>query len=441
MVRYEAEDFVEPDVIATDSSFASLGYAAGSITSERGVKMFIDIPSSGEYELLISQCSDSSMTGNPGLKVYIDNIFIEDIVCIYKTGWGVFDANPVNRILHTFEEGTHTIRLVKIEGSDNYAQLDYIDVKKADYLRFEAEEGNTNATIYSDATAKFTGTGYVGDLNKRGFDYVSFGFNTNVAGNYYLRIYYAIGAGVTPSCTFSISNNDGNYTLAHLNKAKSWGHFYSDVYTTCSVKLEQGDNVITLFKEDNYAQIDAVEISLFCLESKDGDYQYRRMEAEDANIMNACIKYSDSASGKHYVGDLTEDYYLEFPVYVAKDGLYEFCYSYCSPIENYSAITVTTGAFGRNDIPYINFFRENTVISSGWGVFNDSTVVRYDANSAEFTNIKVNLKAGYSYIVVRPESAGKAFELDYIEIGRRIGEYDVSDLGIDPVIYRGGINE
>ena len=441
MVRYEAEDFVEPDVVSSESSFASLGHAAGSITSERGVKMQVEIPSAGEYELLINQCTDGSMSGNPGLKVYIDNKFVEDINCIYKTGWGVFDSNPVNRVRYNFTEGVHTIRLVKIEGNNNYAELDYIDIKKADYVRYEAEEGVTNATVYSDNSAKFSGTGYVGDLNKKGYDYVSFRFRTNVTGNYYLRIFYAIGGGVEPLATFSVSNNDGNYTLAYLNKTKSWGQFYDHIYATCSVRLEEGENVITLFKENNYAQIDAVEMSLFCLESKQGDYQYRRMEAEDANIMNACIKYSSSASGNYYVGDLTEDYYLEFPVYVAKDGLYEFCYSYCSPIENYSAITVTTGFFGRNDIPYINFFRENTVISSGWGVFNDSTVVRYDANSAEFTGIAVNLKAGYSYIVVRPESSSKAFELDYIELGRRIGAYDVSGLGIDPVIYRGSINE
>ena len=51
--------------------------------------------------------------------------------------------------------------------------------------------------------------------------------------------------------------------------------------------------------------------------------------------------------------------------------------------------------------------------------------------------VTVNLKAGYSYIAVKPESVNKTFELDYIEIGRRIGDYDVSKLGIDSLLYRG----
>lgn len=443
MVRYEAENFIEQQVDISDSPFASLGHAAASITENSGVNMRIDIPEDGDYELLINQCSDSSMGEDPGLSVYIDNIFIQNIYCAYKSdyGWGRFDANPVNHVSHTFKAGTHNVRFVKAPGDNNYAQLDYLDLKKQDYVRFEAEEGVTNATVYSDLSASFSGTGYVGDLNKKGFDFVSFNFNTNVAGNYYLRVFYAIGPGVDPLATFTVANNNGNYTTLHCNTVKKWGHFYDHLFEYCSVELEQGENIITLFKENNYAQIDAVELSLFCLETKEGDCQYRRLEAEDANIMNACIKYSGSASNNLYVGDLTENYYLEFPVYVSKDGLYEFCYSYCSPIDNYSAITVSTGIYGRLDIPYINFFRENTVKSDGWGIFADKTVVRYDATSEDLKTIAVNLKAGYSYIVVRPESESKAFELDYIELGRRIGEYDVSSLGIDPILFRGGSNE
>ena len=449
MIRYEAENYIESGVNYATSSLASNGHSAGSITSKAGVTFNdVDISSDGEYEILINQCTDMSVDNKPGLSLYIDGQHITDVCCIYQTGWGVFDDNPVNKVRHYFLKGQHTIRLVKIyePGEDTepgyvqkkYAELDYIDIKKAEYTKFEAEEGLTNATVYSNSTASFSGSGYVGDLNKAGLDYLSFDINAKLTGNYYLRIYYAIGQGVPAPAKITIANNDGNYTAAICDKVKDWGQFYSYVYSTSSIKLEEGKNTLTLFRKESYTQIDYIEISQFALAAKDGDLEYRRLEAEDANIMNACIKPSASASGGYYVGDLTDEYYVEFPVYVAKDGLYEFCYSYCSPIDNLSAICVSTGSYGRGDIPYINFFRENPVISPGWGQFNESTVVRYNASDSEdLAKVVVNLKAGFSYITVRPEADSKAFELDYIELGRRIGEYDVSGLGIDTFLHRG----
>lgn len=440
MTRYEAESYRESGVTATESIYASQGHGAGDIETNKGVDFVINITEESSYDLLISQCTDPGMTGNSASKVYIDGVSTGNVYCTYKTGWGVFDDNPVNKITTNLTAGEHHIRVVKADGNDNYIQLDYLDVKKnlsdSDYTLYEAEEGITNASIYADTSAVFSGSGYVGDLNRTGLDYVAFQVSAATTGNYEVLVCYAIGGGVPVPATFTVANNDGNFTTVSCNSVNGWGHFNDLVYETCYVKLYEGDNIITFFKDDSYAQIDYIKVSKTASGTSDGNCQYRRMEAEEANIMNACIKPSGSASGGSYVGDLSETCYVEFPVYVARDGLYELAYCYCRP-DSPSTTSVTGGSYGRGDRPYINFTRENTVISSGWGQFTTATTVKYDKNDENFNMVTVNLRAGYSYIAIRPESDSKTFELDYIEIGRRIGDYDVSKLGIDSLLYRG----
>jgi hypothetical protein len=138
-----------------------------------------------------------------------------------------------------------------------------------------------------------------------------------------------------------------------------------------------------------------------------------RYEAEDAEVTDAVIKGKGQEydygtySGTGFVGSIDLDSsQVSFTVTVEEDGEYEIgiCYS--------------TGITDTNMRPTYRVYTQNGYYDevimpnvTGWGNFSLDTLV----------TTKVSLKAGENEIIIKKGKLNA--ELDYIEIGERVGEY------------------
>ena len=116
-------------------------------------------------------------------------------------------------------------------------------------------------------------------------------------------------------------------------------------------------------------------------------------------------------SGMGFVGSLNNDYcYVEIPLTVEEDGEYQIKMAYACVEEN-ASLKLYSGTYGRGGNVY--FYKEEffTNVSEDWGIFDENTIV----------TTSICLKKGKSFILVR--SGLIRAEIDYIDLGQKIGDY------------------
>ena len=244
-------------------------------------------------------------------------------------------------------------------------------------------------------------------------------------GEYTLRMAYAIGYGFKPA-TFKVFNTKGLYTSLSCEAIYGWGNFDVNAIAVGTISLRAGENEVAIYKSNEYAQVDFVDIS----NEKIGEYKdmaittvqpdllegYTRYEAEEQLVVLAVpkgIKYFvdfGTYSGFGYVGQLdSDDCYIEIPVTVSEAGEYKIRVCYAA-YEAGASFKVYSGRHGRGGNTY--FYKEEfTEVALGWGEFSSETIIE----------TSVCLKEGKNFILIR--SGLIRCEIDYVDLGKKIGEY------------------
>ena len=447
--RYEAEDALitdaslkgkMDDAVADYGNYSGMGFVGSIDYQTSKVTFTIDVAENGNYPLNVGYAIGTTF-GTATFNIYVNNSFYTTISLSKKNGWGSFkETSPLVTSINLYE-GTNKVDFVK---GYNYAELDYIDIGKRTgpfvtpsveeneiknvpkgFTRYEAENGKiTSGVLYK--TGLFSGNGYVGDLNLSGISKIDFTVEAKEDGEYELHLAYAIGEGFN-TASLKLYNDNGLYTTITCDKKFGWGNFDVDAIAKSSISLRKGTNVISLYKSIEYAQIDFIDIS----SEKIGEYKesniviskpnleegYTRYEAEDQLVILGepkgvgFIVDFGKYSGMGYVGSLNNDYcYVEIPLTVKEDGEYQIKMAYACVEEN-ASLKLYSGTYGRGGNVY--FYKEEffTNVSEDWGIFDENTIV----------TTSICLKKGKSFILVR--SGLIRAEIDYIDLGQKIGDY------------------
>lgn len=442
-VRYEAEDascnHVElkgKNWTADYGTYSGNGFVGCIDYGDSKVEFTVTVEESGEYELKLAYAT--GMTG-ADFKIYNDAGLFTTVKCAYAAGWGSFDKTPVAISSISLNEGENKVTVGKGVG---YAELDYIEIgeRLGDYresgftdtdirkptpgfTRYEAEKGVvTDGKIYTSGT--YSGDGYVGNLDLSSSN-VAVKVTVESDGEYEIGIAYAIAPDFS-AATLRIFNDEGFYSSVRCPYLLGWGEFSKEAIALGSVSLKAGENTVSIWGGQNFAQVDFIEIG-----AKIGDYKeagsvqgnapeaeegYIRYEAEEGMVFNASKKgggYLNDYGNAYYsksgfVGSMNNDTcYIDIPVNVEEDGLYTVRVRYATATEG-AKIQLLTGTYGREAVlqRYADYACEH--VSVDWGYFEEE-------GTATFS---VGLKVG-QFIRIK----GTYAEIDYIELGARTGDY------------------
>lgn len=447
--RYEAEEAIINDATIkgkVEGSPADYGIYSGqgfvgSIDYQTSKVTFtIQVDEEGNYPMNVGYAIGENF-GTATFNIYVNNNFYTTLSMSSKKGWGAFKATaPLVTSINLYE-GINRVDFVK---GYNYAELDYIDIGMrtgpflepsigeseiskvpANFTRYEAEDAQfTSAVLYKTGT--FSGKGYVGDLNYTGISKIDFSVEAVEDGEYELHLAYAIGIDFKKA-SFKVYNDEGLYTTISCDKTFGWGNFEIDAISVSSISLKKGMNTISLYKSIEYAQIDFIDIS----NEKIGAYKESNIVIEQPNLEDGYTRYEaedqlvilgqpkgvgfvvdiGKYSGMGYVGSLdNDDCYVEIPIQVDEDGEYQIKIAYACVEEN-ASLKLYSGTYGRGGNVY--FYKEEFFqnVSEDWGMFDENTIV----------TTSICLKKGKSFIIIR--SGLIRAEVDYIDLGKKIGEY------------------
>ncbi len=324
---------------------------------------------------------------------------------------------------YRFSAGYHQIAVRGKENSD--VKIDMLSVQ---YLN-DGKEPEPNPNRYEAENARLTdvqvkgkgqmydygtysGTGFVGNIDT-GSSEVRFSVQVEREGEYELCLCYAssIEEG-TP--TFRVFTGEGYYGEVELKNITGWGNFSLNTIASFKVSLRAGNNEIIIKKGQHNAELDFIEVG-----TRLGDYKapidkrngYTRYEAEDA-ILTAVLKKGKGQeydygtySGTGFVGNIdTDASEVRFLVQVEQDGEYELCVCYAAGTEGVTPtfhVFTQNGYYGQIELPNV----------TGWGNFGPDTIAV----------MKISLKAGENEVIIK--KAQHNAELDFIEIGPRMGAY------------------
>lgn len=444
--RYEAEDAEVINAvkkgkvvgsIADYGEYSGEGFVGSIDFATSSVIFTVTSEIEGKFELYVSYAIGTNFA-TATMNVHNDEGLDSVISFTEKNGWGSFDKTPVAEGTINLRAGENKISFVK---GYNFVELDYIEIgqrlgdysqeapntggldKEEGYTRYEAEEANIfSAVLYESGS--FSGDGYVGNLDTPGVSRIEFEVTVEEDGEYEIRVAYAIGSGFD-SATFSIHNDGGVYSTVRCEEKYGWGTFNMNALGMANISLRAGKNKVIIYKGMNFAQVDFIEIG-----PKIGDYKdsginvekkylvdgFTRFEAEEQLIILAETKgiayFVDfgTYSGLGYVGRLdSDDCYIEIPVTVEEDGIYEIRVAYAA-YETGASFRIFSGTYGREGKTYLY----NSVICKkayGWGEFREDTII----------TSTVGLKAGDNFI--RIKSGLIRCEIDFIDLGEKVADY------------------
>lgn len=319
---------------------------------------------------------------------------------------------------------------VKLSKGDNKLALLYslggavaidrivLNTKKIEAVTEEPLKPAENALLYFTRNARIHMGNIVGSetsisatcvselVHKSGNGYVEFNNIYSETGGYYQLIVFCAAE---EGKEVLVSVNGEEYTAAvNLPMGKDIFANAKDARSHAVVicKLNPGNNQVVLRSVDNAdIQFDSLMATFLSNNT--------RYEAEDAEVTDAVIKGKGQEydygtySGTGFVGSIDLDSsQVSFTVTVEEDGEYEIgiCYS--------------TGITDTNMRPTYRVYTQNGYYDevimpnvTGWGNFSLDTLV----------TTKVSLKAGENEIIIKKGKLNA--ELDYIEIGERVGEY------------------
>lgn len=448
--RYEAEDgnVVDGEIkgkveqaTADYGTYSGLGFVGCLDYPTSRVDFLVETTQSGNYQMNVGYAISADF-GSATFAIYVDDIYYSSVSLSKKYGWGAFFETPDYQTSINLNQGVNKVSFIK---GYNHAELDYIDIGKRNgpfidpsigsaeiakvpegFTRYEAETQKINSgRIYTTGT--FSGTGYVGDLDYSGVSKIDFEVEVESRGEYDLHLAYAIGEGFEPA-SFKVYNTHGLYTTIRCDKQFGWGSFELDAIVEAKISLEEGKNIISIYKSVEFAQIDFIDISDESTgEWKESDLvlnypnydseNYTRYEMEDQLVINASPKGVayifdiGTYSGKGYVGSLNNDNcYIEVPIHVEQDGEYEILLAYAC-VETGASLRLYSGSHGRGGNVYFDkeVFFEN--VSEDWGEFSDQTIYR----------TTINLKSTDDFIIIL--SGLIRAEIDYLDFGSKVGEY------------------
>ncbi len=444
--RYEAEDATinGANVKSGYGDNTASGTWVGDMSSTSTVDFSVNVSQDGEYALTLSYASGSYTTAS--LLIYNAEGYFVEVDCPNTAGWGAFQTVSSTISLRA---GTSTVTVKK--GAE-IAELDYIEIgdrvgdyktgntetidpnditqPNEGYTRYETENGTRSdgTTLYTEG--QFSGTGYVGDLNTA-TAYVAVTVNVAQDGEYNLAIAYATG--LTGS-TIKVHNGDGFYTELSCSTVRNWGVFTKEAIAYGKISLRSGNNTVKVYKGTEYAQIDFIEIG-----ARVGDYKqssetdssitsgtagYTRYEAEEGTLHSANIHSGGSFSGTGFVADMdTMASGFTVNVTVAEDGEYQINVAYAIGSEDqFKAATIRMYA---NDT-YFGILHCDKRL--GWGNFTKEAIA----------SGTISLRAGQN--AVKITKGNEYAQVDFIEIGARVGDYKEPDIGGDAPPVTGNMN-
>lgn len=442
-VRYEAEEAEivraerkGKDMPADYGTYSGEGFV-GSIDYDDSAVIFrVGAENDGEYELFVAYATEVK---NSTLKVYNDSGLYATVKCSLVKGWGNFDLTPPAETRISLKKGTNTVKIAK---GLNYAELDYIavgertgnykeageedtDIRKPTpgFTRYEAENGAVNGgKIYASSLS--SGTGYVGNLDNAD-SHVAFTVEAAEDGEYEIGLAYAIEPSFS-AATLRIFNDCGFYSSVRCERLFGWGIFTKEALVVGTISLKKGQNIVSIYKGNNYAQLDFIEIG-----AKIGDYKeagsgagtaegpeegWVRYEAENALVVNAVRKglgyltdYGNgNYSGKGFVGNMDDDSrYIDISVTVAEAGLYPVRVRYATGADG-AKISTYAGNYGRDGRLQL-YGRLECANKTDWGIFEKESTLEFS----------VGLKAGENFIRIKAAYA----EIDFADVGPSTGEY------------------
>lgn len=156
--RYEAESAVVLGGQVESSSSASNGSYVGGLNNVGSYVEFrnVNAPTAGAYRLSVNVANGWSDTSK--LHLYVNGTSYAAIL-VPKTGsWGAFSRN-ILEVPVTLQAGGNTIRLQKDAATDNYAELDYVEVSAFPARVFQ-NNLLTNPGFEADGAATQTPTGW-----------------------------------------------------------------------------------------------------------------------------------------------------------------------------------------------------------------------------------------------------------------------------------------
>lgn len=352
-IRYEAEDGLVNNASVRSQSNASADKVVGYIDyADSYVELSVNVTQMGLYPVEI--CYANGMGSNSSHMLSVNNGQATEV--IYEShGWDVWTKTLAYVVLYP---GNNVIRLTK---GNNYAELDYIDIRLGGYAH-EAE-----AATISNATVRNQGNASAGKV-VGGIDYndsyVEFDVHVNTSGGYLLTPIYANGMSSDSLHKVYVNN-------VEVGSANYPNHGW-DVWSTAYVfvNLNAGNNTIRLQKGDQYAELDYLRIGRsFSVE-----------EAEMQLINQAQVVASPTALEGKKVGYI--DYansYVEFEVYVPSTGDYDLQIWYSNGTGSLSSHNVSVNGGSFFTVAYE---------SHGWDVWYDSiftVALNKGRNTVRFT--------------------------------------------------------
>lgn len=293
------------------------------------------------------------------------------------------------------------------------------------YTKYEAEDAQVTHADITKNYGTFSGTGFVAQIDYSN-SCIAFTIKCETEGEYQMMLAYAIGA-TFYDATFRIYNDEGYQAQVTCDKKYGWGEFKRDAVAYCTVSLRSGENIVSVKKGANYAQLDFIAIG-----ERVGDYKerelesegfpkpegYTRYEAEDGFVVNAATiginyftDYGSGYSGSGFVGSMNStSCYVDIPVTVEESGTYNMNLRYATESEGGATYKIYVGRYGAGG--YLYYYDSVTMnVISSWGVFIENAV----------TNIDIALEKGESFVRIVPDY--NYANVDYIEIGPKKGEY------------------
>lgn len=247
--------------------------------------------------------------------------------------------------------------------------------------RYEAENAVVSNSIVRSGNTASNGL-YIGGIDFNN-SYIQFDHITVPKdGEYRVTVRYANG--LSDNATHAIIVNGQPVQAVTYKATGGWGKFGT---VTLNLNLKAGINVIRLSKENGYAELDFMEITVPAANDN-------RYEAEDANVNHVLIKSGYGVSNNQYVGRIDySDSYVEFrDVSIPKSGTYNVNIRYSNAL---GAGTHAVIVNGQKAIPV------NYPSTGSWSNFS-------------FAKISLSLNAGSNVIRFTKEN-GYA-QLDYMEI-------------------------
>jgi endo-1,4-beta-D-glucanase Y len=246
--RIEAEAYTNSLGVEKESTTdGNGGLDVKSIDQGDWMDYRVNVPVQGNYTVYFRVASATS-----GRQFQLrSNGTVLTTVAVPNTG-GWQNWQTVSRTINFTTPGTRTLRINATSGNWN---INWFDIKRTGNgpTRYEAESASLTGTeVFSTTTSDNSGTGYVQGLDAEG-DKMTFNVNVSSAGIYKLLIRYA--ACNNQQNIVKINGIGGSELFIANGSCINW----QDKEMT--VKLNAGNNSISIEKEWGWMPVDYIEIS------------------------------------------------------------------------------------------------------------------------------------------------------------------------------------